>query len=143
MSSAGVRMRPRSGARWRLRPGKWSLSREACGTPMTVRNSTPLIALDGLVLDTETTGLDPAVARIVEIGAIALAGGRAQPADTLHALVRPGSPIPPAATAIHGIDDAKIADAPTFAAVWPKLRERIGASVVVGHNLGFDLAVLR
>jgi CBS domain-containing protein len=110
---------------------------------MTVRNSTPLIALDGLVLDTETTGLDPAVARIVEIGAVGLAGGRVQPADTLHALVRPGAPVPAAATAIHGIDDARVADAPTFAAVWPKLRERIGASVVVGHNLGFDLAVLR
>ena len=76
--------------------------------PMTVRNSTLLIALDGVVLDTETTGLDPATARIVEIGAIKLDNGRTQPAETLHALVRPGVPIPAAATAIHGIGDAKV-----------------------------------
>ena len=38
-------------------------------------NATPLIALDAIVLDTETTGLDPAKARIVEIGAVPLKRG--------------------------------------------------------------------
>ena len=37
--------------------------------------STPLLALDGVVLDTETTGLDARTARLVQIGAIRLGGG--------------------------------------------------------------------
>jgi DNA polymerase-3 subunit epsilon/CBS domain-containing protein len=109
---------------------------------MTLRNSIPLIALDAVVLDTEATGLDPATARIVEIGAVRVVGGRLNPADTFHCLVRPDVPIPAAATAIHHIDDAKVADAPRFAAVWPRLLDYIGASIVVGHTVGFDLAVL-
>lgn len=110
---------------------------------MNAVNSAPLMALDAFVLDTETTGLDPTTARIVEIGAIRLASGRMISGDTLYALVRPDTSIPAVATGIHGIDDAKVAGVPIFAEVWPKLRERIGVSVVVGHNLGFDLAVLR
>ena len=43
---------------------------------MIVRNATPLIALDAVVIDTETTGLDPAEARILEIAAIRIVGGR-------------------------------------------------------------------
>ena len=110
---------------------------------MIVRNATPLIALDAIVLDTETTGLDPASARIVEIGAVRLVGGRIDPANAFHRLVRPDVPIPPAASAINQIDDAKVANASRFAEVWPELTEYIGGSIVIGHTLGFDLAVLK
>ena len=41
--------------------------------------ASPLIALDAVVIDTETTGLDPARARIVEFGAVRLSGGRIDP----------------------------------------------------------------
>src|SRR5262245_36303898 len=108
---------------------------------MLVRNSTPLIALDAVVIDTETTGLDPAEARIVEIAAIRIVGGRLSD-ETFRSLVSPGVSIPPAATAIHHIDDAKVAGALRFADVWPALVDFIGRAVVIGHNIGFDLAVL-
>lgn len=108
---------------------------------MIVRKSTPLIALDAVVLDTETTGLDPASARIVEIGAVQIDRGRVDAADAFHCLVRPDTPIPRAATAIHGIDDARVADASRFAEVWSKLSGYIANKVVIGHALGFDLAV--
>ena len=108
---------------------------------MLVRNSTPLIALDAVVVDTETTGLDPAEARIVEIAAIRIVGGRLSD-ETFRSLVSPGVSIPPAATAIHHIDDAKVAGALRFADVWPALVDFIGRAVVIGHNIGFDLAVL-
>ena len=41
-----------------------------------VSNATPLIALDAVVIDSETTGLDPTKARLVEVAAVRLAAGR-------------------------------------------------------------------
>ena len=106
-------------------------------------DATPLIALDAVVLDTETTGLDPASARLVEVAAVRLTGGRLDEASAFRRLVRPGVAIPAAATAIHGIDDAAVAQAPVFAAEWPELAAFIGDAVVIGHSVGFDLAILK
>ena len=108
---------------------------------MVVRNSTPLISLDAVVIDTETTGLDPAEARIVEFAAIRILGGRLSD-EMFRSLVSPGVSIPAAATAIHHIDDAKVAGAPSFSQAWPELINFIGGAVVIGHTIGFDLAVL-
>ena len=55
----------------------------------TVSNATPLIALDAFVIDTETTGLDPGKARIVEIGAVPLAAGKLDEQGALRWLVNP------------------------------------------------------
>jgi DNA polymerase-3 subunit epsilon/CBS domain-containing protein len=110
---------------------------------MAVLNATPLIALDAVALDTETTGLDPARAHIVEIAAVRIGGGRLDAAGALRRLVRPGGPIPPEASRIHGIDDAAVADALLFDAVWPEFADFIGGSLLVGHTVGFDLAVLK
>ena len=107
------------------------------------RSVTPLIALDAVVVDTETTGLDPRKAWIVEIGAVRLVAGRLQPNAAFRRLLHPGEPIPKAAIGIHGIDDAVVADAPAFADIWPELSSLIGDAVVIGHALGFDLAVLK
>ena len=90
---------------------------------MVISNAALLIALDAVVLDTETTGLDPTSARIVEIGAVRLVGGRVEPANSFQRLVRPDVPIPSASTAIHQVDDAKVANASRFAEVWPELSE--------------------
>ena len=109
----------------------------------TVSNTTPLIALDAVVIDTETTGLDPAKARIVEIAAVPLKGGKLDENAALRQLVHPGQPIPKVATGIHNIDDAMVASAPGFAAVWPDLAATISGAIVIGHRIGFDLAVLK
>jgi CBS domain-containing protein len=71
-------------------------------------SATPLLALDAVVFDTETTGLDPTHARLIEIGAIRLAAGRVAADERFHTLVDPGVPIPPASTRIHGIDESRI-----------------------------------
>lgn len=110
---------------------------------MTASNATPLVALDAVVLDTETTGLDPGKARVVEIAAARIIAGRLELDPSFRRLVHPGEPIPAAASRIHGIDDAAVADAPPFAAAWPAFSDFAGAQVIVGHTLGFDLAVLR
>jgi DNA polymerase-3 subunit epsilon/CBS domain-containing protein len=109
----------------------------------TIKNATPLIALDAVVIDTETTGLDPAKARVIEIGAVPLKNGKLDEASALRRLVNPGEPIPPAATQIHNIDDAMVAAEPIFAAVWPEVAGKTAGAILIGHTLGFDLAVLR
>jgi DNA polymerase-3 subunit epsilon/CBS domain-containing protein len=108
-----------------------------------VSNATPLIALDAVVIDSETTGLDPAKARIVEIGVVPLKGGRLGEDLALRRLVHPGEAIPAAATAIHKIDDAAVSSAPRFADVWPEFAVLTSGSILIGHTLGFDLAVLK
>jgi DNA polymerase-3 subunit epsilon/CBS domain-containing protein len=109
----------------------------------SIVSATPLISLDAFVIDTETTGLEPAKARIVEIGAVPLKGGKLTERAALRQLVNPGEPIPPAATGIHKIDDAMVAKAPGFAAVWPPFATAMSGVIIIGHTLGFDLAVLR
>ncbi|MBX3535626.1 MAG: CBS domain-containing protein [Xanthobacteraceae bacterium] len=105
-------------------------------------SATPLLALDAVALDTETTSLDPKLARIVEIGAVRLLLGRPSEHDTFRSLADPGIPIPQVAIGIHGIDDRKVLGQPGFAALWPQLSDFIGGRVVIGHSLGYDLAVL-
>lgn len=105
--------------------------------------STPLIALDSVAIDSETTALDPRSAHIVELAAVRLVGGRLETEATFRRLINPGVPIPPAATRVHGINDSAVANAPAFAEVWPEFSQAVGNAVVVGHTVGFDLAVLR
>lgn len=105
-------------------------------------SAAPLVALDAVAIDTETTGLDPRRAWVVEIGAVRIAAGVVEAAASMQRRVRPPVAIPAAATKVHGIDDAAVAGAPTFTEVWPQFSAFIGAGVLIGHAVGFDLAVL-
>lgn len=105
-------------------------------------NTLPLIALDAVVIDTETTGLDPRRARIVEIAGLCLRRGRLDSAPLFRTLVRPDESIPAESTRIHHIDDDAVADAPTFAQAWPTIAAALEDVVLIGHSIGFDLAVL-
>jgi DNA polymerase-3 subunit epsilon/CBS domain-containing protein len=107
------------------------------------RSNTPLLALDAVVIDTETTALDPRKAWVVEIAAVRLVAGRLDTAGAFRRLVCPGVSIPRQATDVHGITDAMVADASTFAGIWGEFSDFIGDAVVIGHALGFDLAVLK
>jgi len=104
--------------------------------------TTPLIALDAVVIDSETTGLDPRSARVVELAAVRLVGGRIEIEGAFRRLINPGGPIPLAATRVHGIDDAAVTDAPAFRGIWPEFSDAWANAVVIGHTIGFDLAVL-
>ena len=102
-----------------------------------------LSAIDAVAIDTETTGLDPRKSRIVEVGAVRIKRGAFAVNDDFRRLVRPGEPIPVEVIHIHGIDDRAVADAPLFADVWPDLSTYLNASILVGHTLSFDIAILR
>lgn len=95
-----------------------------------------------VVLDTETTGLDPADGhRVIEIGCIEMAN-RIPTGATLHFYVRPERDIPEEAARIHGITAESLADKPVFAAVADELLEFLGDSPLVAHNAAFDLGFL-
>src|SRR5688572_16409661 len=63
--------------------------------------------LPGFVFDTETTGVMATDDRVVELGAISICAGRTS--DERRMRINPGRPIPPGASAIHGISDADVA----------------------------------
>ncbi len=105
--------------------------------------ATPLIDLEAVVLDTETTGLDVRNDRVVQIGAVRLKGTELIAGSEFETLVRPGIPVPPMATRVHGLDDRALAEAPDFAAIAPKLAVLLDDAVVIGHSIHFDLAILR
>ncbi|MBU1313922.1 MAG: CBS domain-containing protein [Alphaproteobacteria bacterium] len=105
--------------------------------------SAPLIALGVVVLDTETTGLDVRQDRIIQIGAVSMHGADILESQVFDVIVDPGIPIPAGSSRVHGLLDADVAGRPRFAEVASGLLDFIGQSVVVGHSINFDLAVLR
>jgi len=94
------------------------------------------------VFDCETTGTDTTRDEIVSLALIQLDPDGAETGRYTR-LVRPTREIPAEATAVHGISAADVADAPSFADIAGELRERLGDSVFVAHNVGFDLPMLQ
>lgn len=90
-------------------------------------------------LDIETTCTDPTTARIVSVG---LARTDGDDLTVASWLVNPGVPIPPEATAVHGITDEDVRDAPAFRDVAPEIAAFIGDSDLCGFCIRrFDLPV--
>ena len=95
-----------------------------------------------IVLDTETTGLDPAQGhRVVEIGCLELFN-HLPSGKTFQRYVNPGRPMPEEAFAIHGLGDEFLADKPLFADIADAFLEFLGSSPLVIHNAEFDLRFL-
>ena len=104
-------------------------------------DDTVLAELPVVVLDTETTGLDASRDAIVSVGAVRCHGQRLYRATVLDLLVDPGRRIPARATAVHGIDDSMVAGKPKIVEVLPAVEALMAGTVVVGHQIGFDLAL--
>ena len=92
-------------------------------------------------IDLETTGVNPASDRIIDMAALkANVNGTI---ETKTWRVNPGIPIPEATTKIHGIKNEDVADAPLFAAVAPQILDFIGAADLGGYNsTRFDIPLL-
>jgi CBS domain-containing protein len=108
-----------------------------------VTGATPLTALEAVAIDSETTGLDPTSARVVQLGARIVQVGKIDSAAIFDRLVKPDIAIPPNASSIHGIDDTTVGGAPGFEEAWPEFLRFCGGRVTVGHSIGFDLAVFQ
>lgn len=105
-------------------------------------DATPLFALEAVALDTETTGLDPVSARIVQLGSIHLSGRELVAASALEQIVNPDIEVPAFSTAVHGITQEMASAAPRLKEVWPTFMKAVEGRVAIGHSIGFDLAIL-
>lgn len=105
--------------------------------------STPLISLAAAAIDTETTGLDPRNARIVQIAAVRIIGRVIDRDEAHQSLVNPGVAIPAASSDIHGIRDQHVKDAPDFVQAWQAFDAFTGPRVLIGYRTGFDVSVMK
>jgi DNA polymerase-3 subunit epsilon len=95
-----------------------------------------------IVLDTETTGLDPYQGhRLIEIGCIELVN-RFPTGKVYHRYVYPERDIPAEAFAIHGIGLDRLKDQPVFADIADELVEFLGEAPLVAHNAHFDFTFI-
>jgi DNA polymerase-3 subunit epsilon len=92
-----------------------------------------------IILDTETTGLDPAIGhRMVEIGCIELHGG-VQSGKFFHSYLNPERDVPDDALRIHGLTNDFLRDKPIFASVVSDFLDFIADDTLIIHNAAFDL----
>jgi len=91
--------------------------------------------------DLETTGISPESDRIVEVSVLVVRPGGNE--DRFTRRVNPGRPIPPEATAVHGITDAEVRDCPPFESIAPALGGLLLGCDLAGFNIiGYDLPLL-
>lgn len=96
---------------------------------------------DGFVaFDTETTGIKAAENSIIQLAAIRFENF--EPTEAFMTFVKPKKPIPPEATAVNGITDNVVANAPQFCEILPSFEDFIGKSPLVAHNAEFDCKFL-
>ncbi len=95
-----------------------------------------------IVLDTETTGLDPDTGdRIVEIGAVEIVN-QMPTGRTFHAYINPQRDVPAEAVEVHGLTAAFLSDKPHFAAIAAEFAAFVGDARLVIHNAAFDMKFL-
>jgi len=92
------------------------------------------------VVDVETTGLNPANDRVIEI-AVVRCNADGSVIDEWSTLINPKRD--PGATHIHGITAEDLVDAPSFKAVANDILDRLSSSIVCAHNLSFDSSFLQ
>jgi DNA polymerase III epsilon subunit family exonuclease len=103
--------------------------------PMALLSDGPIV-----ILDTETTGLDHKVEKIIEIGAVKLHEGKV--IERFSTLINPEQPIRHASFKIHHISEEMVANAPTMAEVLPQFEAFIGDLPYAAHSVIFDYSFI-
>jgi DNA polymerase-3 subunit epsilon len=100
------------------------------------------IMLREIVLDTETTGTDPAAGdRVIEIGCVELVN-QFPTGRSYHVYINPERPVSQGAFQVHGLSDAFLADKPVFASIVDEFVDFVGDGRLVIHNAPFDVGFL-
>lgn len=95
-----------------------------------------------IVLDTETTGLNPRTGdRIIEVGCVEIVN-RKLTGNNFHRYINPERDSDEAALAVHGLTTEFLSDKPKFAEIVEELREYVQGAEVIIHNAPFDLGFL-
>ena len=96
------------------------------------------------VFDTETTGFYPDQGdEIISVGAVRVVNARLLRQETFERLVDPGRSVPAASVAVHGITTDMLRGEPAIESVLPQFARFAEDTVLVGHNVGFDMSFLR
>lgn len=103
----------------------------------------PLVSLNAIAFDTETTGLDTRQARIIQLGAVRVIHGQMVEDESYQSLINPGEAIPESNSKIHGIYDSDVANARSFTEIYTEFNQWRGECVLIGYASGFDLAMLK
>ncbi|BCJ95426.1 DNA polymerase III PolC-type [Anaerocolumna cellulosilytica] len=93
-----------------------------------------------VVFDIETTGFGPVKDRIIEIGAVKVAGGKI--IDKYSTFINPEIPIPYEIETLTGIKDDMVLDSPTIDVILPQFLAFCEGSVLVAHNASFDVSFI-
>jgi len=94
-----------------------------------------------VVIDVETTGLDPERSELLEIGAVRIVDHDIS--ETFSAMIRTKQPVPKEITALTGITQQMSEEGSECAKALEAFWNFLGSSAVIGHNLSFDLAFLK
>jgi DNA polymerase-3 subunit epsilon len=104
----------------------------------------PLTELVYTVFDTETTGLDPSAGdEIISLSAVRIVNGRLLRQESFDQLVDPRRSLSSESIRIHGITPAMLKGQPTIADVLPRFARFAEDTVLVGHNVAFDMRFLQ
>lgn len=104
--------------------------------PATVLHETPLV-----LFDTETTGLDSDLDRIIEFGAMKIIGGKV--VDEFWSFVRTDIELTQNIVNLTGITQEMLEGQPDISEVLPKFLQFIKGSIIVAHNAEFDMSMLK
>ena len=105
--------------------------------------ATPLIALDGIAIDLDTTTDEATSARITRIGLAHIKTGKLVPSAQTFRLINPGETPPPDVAEFNGLGRLKRDTFTSLEKMLDAFEAYVGNSLLVGHNLPFDLGVLR
>jgi DNA polymerase III subunit epsilon len=126
------------------RPEFYDFDLFSVDTPSKNLLDTSLKALNYTVFDTETTGLNPDGGdEIISIGAVRIVNNRIVYQDVFEELVNPQRDIPMKSYRIHGINYEMVLEKDPIERVLPRFRQFIADTVLLGHNIAFDMKMLK
>lgn len=111
-------------------------------SPHVLSPAANLLSVPAAAIDSETTGLDPRKARIIELAAVRIDHGRIDESETFSRLINPGIAVPEESRRIHGITTEDLADAADFGEAGQSFSAFVGQRLIIGYAIGFDLAML-